>query len=350
MNTLASPTRLTPSRRSLLRGVLGVGALTVGAPLLAACGSDDDSSSDGSSGSGSLAGSFQTGWVPTVEQAGTYVGDDKGYFAAAGLDLTILAGGPNTAVDSVVISGDAFVGNSNTDAVAEMIQNGAAVKVIAARFQKSPFCVYSLADKALTTPQELVGKKIGVAAANEAPFKTFLAINGVDVKDVTIVPVQFDPAPTANGEVDAQAGFSIDQPATLKAQGLDVHTMLFSDFGYSIYSSALFATTKTISERPDLLKAFLTGERKGWQGNYQDPAEGARLAVEVYGKDTGLDLAQQTLASEATKDLVVSDEVGPEEILALTDTMIGKNIDTLKQIGTDITADDLFDTSILESL
>jgi ABC-type nitrate/sulfonate/bicarbonate transport system substrate-binding protein len=335
------------TRRTALKGAFGLGAFALlGTGVLSACGSE---SSSGGAG-GKLAGSFQTGWVPTVEQAGTYIADSKGYFTDAGLDLKILTGGPNTAVDSVVISGKAFVGNTNTDAVADMIKNGAPVKVIGARFQKSPYCVYSLEENALTTPKDLVGKKIGVAAGNESAFKVFLAINGVDIKDVTVVPVQFDPAPTANGEVDGQAGFAIDQPATLRAQGKKVHTMLYSDFGYTVYSSALFATTDAIKNQPDLLAAFLKGERRGWQDNIADPAAGAKLVVNEYGKDTGLDLAQQTLASEGIEELMISPEVPPSDILMLTDELIASNISTLKAAGISISADKLFDTSILEMI
>ena len=339
-----SPLSAPISRRSLFRGGLGLGATAlVGIPILSACGSDSTSPGDGSV-------SAQTGWVPTVEQAGTYIAASNGYFASRGVDVNILAGGPNTAVDTVVVSGKAALGNGYADAVAEMINNGADVKIIATRFQRSPFCVYSLRDKALTEPKQMVGKKIGVAAQNEAPFRVLCAINNIDVDDLDIVPVQFDPAPTANGEVDAQVGFLIDQPATLRAQGRDVHTMLFSDFGYQAFSSVWFATTETIENRSDMLVSFLGGERQGWQENLKDPALGARLAVEVYGKNTGLDLAQQTLASESIEALMVSPEVPAADLLTMTDAQIAGNIATLKSAGIDISADQLFDTSIVARL
>ncbi|HEY9315534.1 ABC transporter substrate-binding protein [Williamsia sp.] len=339
-----SPLSAPISRRSLFRAGLGVGATAlVGIPILAACGSDSAASDDGTV-------SAQTGWVPTVEQAGTYVAATNGYFTSRGINVDILAGGPNTAVDTVVVSGKAALGNGNADAVAEMITNGADVKVIGSRFQRSPFCVYSLSDKAVTDPTQMVGKKIGVAAQNEAPFRVLCAINNVDVDDLTIVPVQFDPAPTANGEVDAQVGFLIDQPATLRAQGLDVNTILFSDFGYNVFSSVWFATTETIETRPDMLVSFLGGERQGWQENLKDPALGARLAVDVYGKNTGLDLAQQTLASQSIESLMVTPEVPAADILTMTDAQISSNIATLKSVGLDISAEQLFDTSILAQL
>ncbi|NED60275.1 ABC transporter substrate-binding protein, partial [Streptomyces sp. SID10244] len=80
----------------------------------------------------------------------------------------------------------------------------------------------------------------------------------------------------------------------------------------------------------------MTGERRGWQDNVKDPAEGARLAVDVYGKNTGLDLKQQTLASQGTTALVVSDDVPASDILALTDTAIAGNIATLAKAGVHI--------------
>ncbi|NED67336.1 ABC transporter substrate-binding protein, partial [Streptomyces sp. SID10244] len=73
-----------------LRGALGVGALALGGTaVLSACGGGTASQA---ATSGGTSGSLQTGWVPTVEQAGSYIADSRGYYRDAGIDLGILSG------------------------------------------------------------------------------------------------------------------------------------------------------------------------------------------------------------------------------------------------------------------
>ena len=52
-----------------------------------------------------------------------------------------------------------------------------------------------------------------------------------------------------------------------------------------------------------MVKAFLKAEIKGWKDNLADPALGATLAVNTYGKGLGLTIAEQTLESKSQNEL-----------------------------------------------
>ena len=114
--------------------------------------------------------------------------------------------------------------------------------------QKNPLCVVSLADSPITSPEQLVGKKIGVAQGNQAGWEVFLKRAGVDVSEITVVPVQYDPSPVANKEVDGQVVFSINEPAQLKVKGIETNVLLFADYGFDIYAGCYFALEQTIEE------------------------------------------------------------------------------------------------------
>lgn len=319
------------------------------ATLLAGCSSPSASDNSGSSGdSGATAVSYQLGWLPTVEWGGNWLADDKGYYKDEGIDFSWLTGGSNVTSDTVVASGKALVGSSNADTIAKAISEGADLKIFGATFQKNPFCILSKADNPIKTPQDMIGKKIGVAAGNQTAFELMLAINGIDVSQIEIVPVQYDPAPVANDEVDGQVVFAINEPTQLEQQGIDTNVMLFADFGYNIFADVFFATNETIENEPDALASFLKATRQGYQDMIDDPASAATLAVNNYGKDQGLNLEQQTLQAEAMKSLIITDEV--TEPIALPEDAIEANIETISKLGINVSADDLFTTAILDRI
>jgi ABC-type nitrate/sulfonate/bicarbonate transport system substrate-binding protein len=347
---------------TLAGGVVAFGGLST---FLVACGDDSSSTSaPGTTGAGASPTSagapsttrattkvdYQLSWLPTSEHCGTYIAIENGFFKQYGLDVTPLAGGPNVKVDANVVGGKALIGATGADNVATARKNGAPIKIFAARLQKSPFCIVSLTKSGIKTPADLVGKKIGVAQANQTPWKVLLRLNNIEESKVNVVPVQFDPSPVANGEVDGQMVFVINEAALLKSRGLDVSTFLFADYGYSIYGGAYFATEDTIKNKKDILVDFLRAERKGWEANIADPNLGAKLTTEKYGKDLGRDPKHEQAQSAALKEVMVTPNTTKSGLLTLDPADIAKNIETMKLVNIDIAASDLFTDEILKAL
>src|SRR5262249_14601051 len=111
---------------------------------------------------------YQLSWIKNVEFAGMYIADTNGYYKDAGFSaVELLAGGPNVSQDSVVAAGKALVGISSPDITGAAILKGAPIVAIGAQYQKNPFAIMSLATNPINTPQDLIGRKIGVQATNE---------------------------------------------------------------------------------------------------------------------------------------------------------------------------------------
>jgi len=295
---------------------------------------------------------FQLGWIANVENSGEFMADSKGYYKDEGLDLTITPGGPAVSVEPLVVSGKALVGLSQPDFVARARAEGGKLKVIAATFQKNPAAVMSLASAPIATPQDLAGKKLGIQQQGVPIYDAFFTSIGMDPKTVTYVPVEFDPAPLVTGDVDAFVSFQTNQPIQLKTQGIDTVTFLLADFGFNLFSDSLFVTEDTLADpdaRATVVK-ILRGTIKGWQDAIADPAGSAKLVVENYGKSLGLDEAAQTLTAEAQVPLIQTDETNANGLLSMSQRGIDENITTLKNSGIDVTAEEIFDTSLLEEI
>jgi ABC-type nitrate/sulfonate/bicarbonate transport system substrate-binding protein len=340
------------ARRRLLQGLQAGGLALLAGPLLAACG-DDKPATSGSGGSkdfGELT--LRLSWIKNVEFAGSYIADSKGYYKAAGFSsANLISGGPSaTPQETDVVTKKALVGISAPDITGAAVVKGAPLKIIGAQYQKNPFCVMSLAGKAIKTPQEMYGKKIGVQATNESVWAAFVKAAGLDASKITKVPVQFDPLPLTQGTVDGWFSFVTNEPNDLKTKGFDVTSFLLADFGYPLVSEVYMVRQDTIDSKRDLLKAFLVAEAKGWTDNLKDPKLGAELAANTYGKGLGLTAAEQTLESQTENTLILTADTKKNGLFTVTDALIEENIKTLTDGGLALTAAKLFDFSLLKEV
>jgi ABC-type nitrate/sulfonate/bicarbonate transport system substrate-binding protein len=327
-----------------------------GASLLAACGDDKKSTGASPSASGGAPSfgklDYRLSWIKNVEFAGSYIADSKGYYTAAGFSgVNLIAGGPTaTPIETDVVTGKAFVGISAPDITGAAILKGADLKIIGAQYQKNPFAIMSLPKKPIKTPQEMVGKKIGVQAANESVWTAFLKANKIDPGSVTKVPVQFDPLPLTTGTVDGWFSFVTNEPNLLKTKGFDTVTFLLADFNYPLVSEVFVVKTSSIKDDRDKIKALLTADIKGWKDSIANPALGPNLVVTKYGKGLGLEQAEQTLESKAQNELISTADTKKNGLFTVTPQLIEENIATLKVAGVNITAEKLFDMSVIQEL
>lgn len=276
--------------------------------------------------------SYQLSWVKDAEFAGTFLASSLGYYKKHGLSVNILAGGAAVVPEPVVVSGKALVASSAADSCAQAIANGAPLKIIGVRYQKNPYCIISLASAPITTPEELYGKKLGVSAANEVPWQTFVKITGIDVSKITVVPVQFDPTPLATHDVDAWMGFITDEPSELEVKGVKVHSFLFADFGYSIYSDLYEVTEDTLNTKEEELVAFMKAEKAGWAYNFANIEKGTNTAMS-FAKSSGLEKSQQLLENKAQESLFYTPYTKAHGLFTMDPADIEANIKTLAQGG-----------------
>lgn len=295
----------------------------------------------------------QLSWIKNSEFAGQFFADQNGYYTEAGFESVNLIAGP-AATEAEVLAGNALVGIANPISVAPIIlSEGAPLKIIGTTYQKNPFTIVSLKDGAnIQTAQDLIGKKIGVQAGpNETLFDALLKANGIAASKVTKVPVQYDPAPLVNGEVDGFLAYVTNESFIVESQGYAVTNLLFADNGLPFVTESFVVTQDSIDNRREELKAFLYATIKGWKDAIANPDEGARLALEVYGADLGLLEAKEKYQSKTQNDILVqTDETRANGLFTISEAMIAQNLATLKAAGYEITAEQLFDMTLLKEV
>ncbi|WAL68219.1 ABC transporter substrate-binding protein [Amycolatopsis cynarae] len=336
-------------RRFLQLGGLGAVALGAGG-LLAACGGSP-SATGSSSGLGTLG--IQLSWIKNIEFAGEYFADAKGYYTQAGFSgVNLIAGGSaGTSAEAAVATGKALMGLSSPTLTAPAILQGAQLKTIASTYQKNPFCILSIDSDPIPTVRAMKGKKIGVqSGGNTTIFKGLLKANGMSESDVTIVPVQYDPTVVTTGEVAGYMAYTTNEPILLRMKGFKTVQFLFADYNLPFVAETMVVSQSSIDHDRAKLKALLVAEIKGWTDAVASPSQAANYAVTGYGKDQNLSVDEQTAEAVAQNGLVVSPDAIKNGLFTLSDALIADNIKALANMGVDITADKLFDLSLLKEV
>jgi ABC-type nitrate/sulfonate/bicarbonate transport system substrate-binding protein len=291
---------------------------------------------------------LQLSWLHSVQFGGSYIALQRGFWSEAGLDVSLLPGGPNAPVEPPVVSGTALVGISAADYTAAAVEQGAPFKILAVAMQKNPFVVASLPANPVNAPGDLEGKRIGMALANTPVLQALCTLNDVDFDAVEIVPTQYSAQPLLSGEVDCLLCWETDLPVAMAIQGVESVTMLMADHGYAVHSQTYIATQDSIANRREQLVGLLRGEVHGWEAYREDTAAAAALTVEMF-PDAGLDLATQELQAERQVPLMFSELTDQNGFGWWTDETVAANIETLALLGRTVTPD-LWDRSILEEV
>ena len=345
-------------RRFLYRGAAG-GAVLLGggATLLSACGGDDDESSSGSGeggggGFGDIA--VQLSWIRNIEFAGNYVADSEGYYADEGFGSVELVPGPGDAI-APLIQGNVLVSFGGSETVANAVLNDdAPLKVIGANFQSNPFCILYLADDPLETADAMRGKTIGVQTANEQIWQALLRANELEEGDgpdqVRKVPVDFEPTPLQNGEVDGFFSFITNEPNILRVEGLEVGTLNLSDLGITLYQQLYTVTEEALETRRDELVAFMRAESKGWQHALADHDLAIRLTLEEYGADLDLNPESQELEMTSQSELQVSPATDANGLFYMSEEDLEANLSVLADLGLDVSDADLYTNEVLDEV
>lgn len=291
---------------------------------------------------------LQLSWLHSVQFAGSYIALDRGFWSEAGLDVSLLPGGPNAPVEPPVVSGSALIGISAADYTAAAVEQGAPFKILAVAMQKNPFVIASLPGNPVNVPGDLEGKRIGMALANTPVLQALSTLNDVDFDAIEIVPTQYSAQPLLSGEVDCLLCWETDLPVAMAIQGVDSVTMLMADHGYALHSQTYIATEESIANRRAELVALLRGEAQGWEAYREDTKAAAALTLEMY-PDAGLDLRTQELQAERQVPLMFSELTDANGFGWWTDETVAANIETLALLGRTVTPD-LWDRSILEEV
>lgn len=213
------------------------------------------------------------GYIPNFQYAPFYVALEKGYFAQEGLQVIMDYGTEEDAVKKVA-SGSVDFGTSSGDSIILARSNGIPVKYVMRWYNGWPTAIFSLAEKNITKPQDLVGKTVGMPGpfgANWVAWQALLDSQGIDPNSITVQMIGFTQvSAVSSGQVDAAAGYSVNEPLQLEQQGVKVNVINTSDY-VNLVPIGMFSSEDFIKNNPDTVRSFVRALMQGIQDTVKEP-------------------------------------------------------------------------------
>jgi NitT/TauT family transport system substrate-binding protein len=207
---------------------------------------------------------LQLGWLAGNNQLGEIAAKHLGYFEEEHLELKIQPGGPNIDGVAIVASGRFEVGQvSSSPSLMLATSQKIPVSCFAVGAQEHPYAYFSLPKKPVRTPQDLVGKKVGVQATAKILLAGLLKKHNIPEKDVEVVVIGSEMTPLVTGQTDLVSGW-VTNTTTLKVLGPERIDMRLWDAGVRLYALPYYATRDTIAKKPELLAGFTRAASRGW--------------------------------------------------------------------------------------
>ena len=222
---------------------------------------------------------FQLKWVTQAQFAGYYAALDQGYYKDAGLDVTLLIGGPNINEVQVVASGSADMGTTWLPSMLQAREHGADLVSISQIFQRSGTRMASFKTANITKPADLKGKKIGSwLGGNEPELFAALTKAGRDPTKENVIKQNFNMDGLLGGDLDAAQAMIYNEYAQVleaknKATGKlytpdDFNIIDFNDpsVGTAMMQDQVFASAKWLAtgSNAQIATKFLTATYRGW--------------------------------------------------------------------------------------
>jgi ABC-type nitrate/sulfonate/bicarbonate transport system substrate-binding protein len=294
----------------------------------------------------------QLDWKPTAQFAGILVAKQKGFYAAEGLDVTIIRGdGDTPSVDLVARNANdaqSWVGITEADLLLAGRAKGLPLKAFATMMQTTPFALLTLKDSGLTTIKSLKGKTIGLHDDGEKAIDVLLQFNGMTRSDVTIVKIPYSNDALLNGAVSAMQGYVIDEAVRLHMEHHPVNIIPMGENGYVSYAEVLFAPDAFLQNHPETLARFLRATARGWKyaGTHAD--ETAQMIVAKYAPESSI--PEQKASLLAVMPLLSAESPRFGAMRPATWDRSIEMFETYKLVDGKLSAADAVDYSVLKSL
>ncbi len=247
----------------------------------------------------------QLRWTHQAQFAGFYAADANGYYAAEGIAVKFIEGGPNIDIPQPVIEGAAQFGIVNAETLILARAENKPVCALATIYRRSPAVFFALAESGIKRPQDFIGKKVRVTTTTEAMLRAMMQRVGIAPSQYTEVKIADILAPLYAGEIDVTSGFITNEVIRARNAGYQLNLIYPDDYGIHFYADTLFTTDALMASDPDLVRRFLRATLKGWTYAVENPTQVAPIVLHYNPK---ADTTHETAFMTASIPLVNTGE------------------------------------------
>ncbi|WP_235277299.1 ABC transporter substrate-binding protein [Synechococcus sp. Nb3U1] len=250
---------------------------------------------------------FQLDWKYNAQFAGLFLAEAEGLYAASNLSVQIREWSDGLNVINAVAEGTVDMACAEQNLIIAAQAAGAPVKAVATMFHASPYGLMTVPEAALESLTDLVGKRVGVHVDGIKVMELVKGVNGITDIDVMEIPYgdKFDRV--ISGEFAAVQCYVIDEPIGVAAKyGFEPKVLRLSEHGFLSTAQTIVASERLLTEKPEVVRAFLAATFEGWARALADKPRTAALVVERFVPEGSpyKDVAYQTRTLELLEPYV----------------------------------------------
>ncbi|HKQ70313.1 MAG TPA: ABC transporter substrate-binding protein, partial [Polyangiaceae bacterium] len=240
--------------------------------LLAVASCSKKSSTDDAAGAKAAAGTklkLALNWVPEPEFGGFYAARESGAYARQGLQVEVLGGGAGVPVVQMVATGRADFGTVGGDELVTAKARGADVVAVFATFQTSPQGIMVHASRKLGSLREVF--RSGTLAIEPGLAYAAYLKNLFPWEGVTVVPYDGGVAHFLTDPLFGQQCYVTSEPIAARQKGSDPQVFLVAEAGYNPYATVVVTRRELVTQKPEMVAAFVAATTEGWRTYLADP-------------------------------------------------------------------------------
>jgi ABC-type nitrate/sulfonate/bicarbonate transport system substrate-binding protein len=252
----------------------------------------------------SLSMTFMAGYKPQANLpfVGVYVAQEKGFFAAENLDVTIEHSPGQGQHLQMVATGKVQVTTQDASVLLKRRADpGLPLVSIALIGQRGQQAFAALASSGLKTPQDWEGHLVGYKGTPPPDLFALIGKAGADVNKMELVNVGFDPRLLAEGVVDVYPVFKSNEPFMLQNWGYEVVLWDAADFGIPTLGLTYVTSDEALQSHREELVRFLRAALKGIDYAAENPDEAVEIVLKYAGPETSRDHMRFMLDSELSE-------------------------------------------------
>ena len=206
---------------------------------------------------------FTPQWTPQSQFAGYYAALENGYYAEAGLDVTIKH--PTASYSSMSMLQDGTATIVTAELIRAMMATDGEVRLVnlMQTTQHSTLVLISRIEE-VHELADLAGRRVGTWRAGFSEIPHMID----DEQQLGIVWVQFTNPLNLyiSGAIDAALAKSYNEQVLFSMSGITPASVLrFADMGYDFPEDGLYVTEAYYKKHPEQCRLFAEASRKGWE-------------------------------------------------------------------------------------
>lgn len=216
--------------------------------------------------------SLRFDWIPTMSFAGDIVAMNN-FASAEGVKLILHPAGEGLDPIKMVISDVDNIGIVGLDKLLLANEKGANLVAIGIVDNVTPTVFMSRKENNIITPQDFIGKKVGVQSggATEFVYRSLINKLKIDESKINEIQIGFDMKPFVDGQYDVRPGFIFDEAVFLDINNIEYNLIEPKKYGLNYPGRVYFAKKDFIEKNPELIQKFINTVAHGWEYALNNP-------------------------------------------------------------------------------